>query len=1311
MISKDDTTSIKKLLSILGFTSEDEKLYTKNYASANSPLIINIDEQHIDYNGIGITLGRQTTSNFSDPENFVVLECVDRLLEKGYRPQDIELEPEWRLGHSDKSGFADIWVRTFKGNAFTGSENDKQSLLIIECKKWDKFEEAWKDTMYDGDQLFSYFQQEKATKYLCMYTSDLKNGKIDIQYKLINVQDNEVMLHNLQNKDVLTYKAASNNKELYRVWKETYHCEYETMGLFEVDIPAYEPGKKKFTVNDLRLVSAETIQKKYNEFATILRQHNVGALENAFDKLVNLFLAKIVDETNNPNDLRFYWKGSAYDDDYQLQDRLQKLYSEGMKRFLNEDVTYIEDSQIDHAFRRFKSDPDATRDTIKKFFRELKFYSDNDFSFISVHNERLFRQNAIILRKVVKMIQDIRLKSSSSNADYQNQFLGDLFEGFLNKGVKQSEGQFFTPMPIVRFLVSSLPLEQIIRDSQEIPSAIDYACGAGHFLTEYAVRIREFVEKYHPDIPLNEYFSHITGIEKEYRLSKVSKVSAFMYGHDEERIVYGDALIKNDQVRDGSYDLLVANPPYSVKGFLDTLSSIQRNAYRLFNDDINIDKNNSIETFFMERAAQLLKPNGVAGIILPVSVLTKGGIYAKARSLILETFNIVAIAQFGSGTFGKTGTNTVILFLRRKENDPADAEHLRGRVESWFNDHHDGDEVYEDFDLLMTYCDHQGYRWDDYQEFLGGNINKTLLETEVFEDYYNSFYSTSRSAMKDVNEQAKKIRNSFVARTKTRTYKDLPEIIKEHERSAAFIRFVKEIEQEKIYYFLLAYLVPNRVVIVTNPQTNAENKKYLGYEWSDSKGNEGIKYLNVAKTTNTAAEGDADDDDTISQVQGISDIRTPLFNPADLTDEKKINTIIRDNFLGEEAEIPEELEQYVKMTNLVNMIDFKRTAFTKEIKTSVTIEYHVESKFDLIPIKKYCTAINPSRDEFQDYDDTTKVSFVEMSSLDKGFINHKESRTLGEMKGGGYTNFRDNDVLIAKITPCMENGKCAIAQSLENGLGLGSTEFHVFRTDNYDKAKYLLEYLNREEVRKVAASNMTGASGHRRVPIDFYEKLPIPNAPVNVIGSITSECNEIDNEAIEARQDLAVIEGNIEDILSKALNGELYSVKLSDDSLFEVSIGRRVLTSQFVKDGMYDTYSANVLVPFGKTATSVLNDFSKPSVLWGIDGDWMVNFIDKDKPFNPTDHCGVIRVKDESVVIPRYLAYPLKEAGIRERFSRANRASTERIKSLTLTVPSIDVQRDVVSRLEKFDEEISRLEATIASVASRKQIILDKYLK
>lgn len=97
-----------------------------------------------------------------------------------------------------------------------------------------------------------------------------------------------------------------------------------------------------------------------------------------------------------------------------------------MKKFLGEDVTYIEDAEIDKAFRRFKNDPDATRKTIKDYFRALKFFSDNDFSFISVHNKKLFQQNAIILRKVILMLQDIRLKDSDTH-----QFLGDLFEGFL----------------------------------------------------------------------------------------------------------------------------------------------------------------------------------------------------------------------------------------------------------------------------------------------------------------------------------------------------------------------------------------------------------------------------------------------------------------------------------------------------------------------------------------------------------------------------------------------------------------------------------------------------------------------------------------------------------------------------------------------------------------------------------------------------------------------------------------------------------------------------------------------------------------
>ena len=289
---------------------------------------------------------------------------------------------------------------------------------------------------------------------------------------MINVQDNEEKLKN--DPELLAYKDAKNNKQLFRVWHDTYQCDAATRGLFEDDIQPYHIGKNKFSVKDLYPISNDEIKKKYNEFATILRRHNVGAKENAFDKLVNLFLAKVVDETNNPDDLHFYWKGAAYDDDFSLQDRLQRLYRDGMEKFLNETVTYIENEQIEKAFRWYKKDPDATMKTIMEYFRALKFYSDNDFSFISVHNERLFKENAKILREVLLMLQDIKLKSTAEEGrdTETNQFLGDLFEGFLTKGVKQSEGQYFTPMPIVRFIVSSLPLEQIVSQSERILRAL-----------------------------------------------------------------------------------------------------------------------------------------------------------------------------------------------------------------------------------------------------------------------------------------------------------------------------------------------------------------------------------------------------------------------------------------------------------------------------------------------------------------------------------------------------------------------------------------------------------------------------------------------------------------------------------------------------------------------------------------------------------------------------------------------------------------------------------------------------------------------
>lgn len=461
---------------------------------------------------------------------------------------------------------------------------------------------------------------------------------------------------------------------------------------------------------------------------TILRQHNVGSHENAFDKLINLFLAKIVDETINPSELQFYWKGAAYDDYYSLQDRLQKLYKEGMEKFLGEQVTYIDQKQVSDAFRLFKNDPDATKRTVLNYFKQLKFYTNSDFAFLDVHNEELFYQNAVILKKIVKMLEDIKLKTEE-----QNQFLGDLFEGFLDDGVKQSEGQFFTPLPIVKFLVSSLPLEEIIRDNSEIPKAIDYACGAGHFLTEYASAIKEYIEKY-KKTPVSEYYKEIYGIEKEYRLSKVSKVSAFMYGQDDIQIIYADALANNARIFDSHFKVLIANSPYSVKGFLETLTDNERSNYELSAYVSDISKNNSIETFFIERAKQLLASDGVAAIILPTSVLSNGNIYIACREILLKYFEIVSIVELGSGTFGKTGTSTATLFLKRRNTNPDISEHYLNRVNSWFNGDSTKDIVFDDTDYVLEYCEHCGIDFKEYTNWLKDSDHPTA---DIFAEYEN----------------------------------------------------------------------------------------------------------------------------------------------------------------------------------------------------------------------------------------------------------------------------------------------------------------------------------------------------------------------------------------------------------------------------------------------------------------------------------------------------------------------------------------------------------------------------------------------
>jgi restriction endonuclease S subunit len=162
---------------------------------------------------------------------------------------------------------------------------------------------------------------------------------------------------------------------------------------------------------------------------------------------------------------------------------------------------------------------------------------------------------------------------------------------------------------------------------------------------------------------------------------------------------------------------------------------------------------------------------------------------------------------------------------------------------------------------------------------------------------------------------------------------------------------------------------------------------------------------------------------------------------------------------------------------------------------------------------------------------------------------------------------------------------------------------------------------------------------------------------------------------------------------------------LGDTHLFSVFIGRRVVETQLLPNGEVPVYSANVFEPFGYINERLLTDFSVPSVLWGIDGDWMVHYIPENSEFYPTDHCGVLRVNTDAVH-PRCLAWALEEEGKRRGFSRTLRASIDRVKRLTIQLPPIDEQRKTAEQVFEYEAKIIAAKTKLSELEGKKQDIL-----
>ena len=195
--------------------------------------------------------------------------------------------------------------------------------------------------------------------------------------------------------------------------------------------------------------------------------------------------------------------------------------------------------------------------------------------------------------------------------------------------------------------------------------------------------------------------------------------------------------------------------------------------------------------------------------------------------------------------------------------------------------------------------------------------------------------------------------------------------------------------------------------------------------------------------------------------------------------------------------------------------------------------------------------INPRLDKSA-YADELTVSFVPMLAVEAGtgVIDVSHVRPFHEVKKG-YTHFQENDVLFAKITPCMENGKMAVVPLLKNKIGFGSTEFHVLRTSNRVSEQYIFYFVSSQLFRKNAEHNMTGAVGQRRVPATWLanEYVLLPPLPEQriIVARIEKILSQITRLLKETDAQLIKTKLLRQSILKRAFSGKLVAQDSHDE--------------------------------------------------------------------------------------------------------------------------------------------------------------------
>ncbi len=1247
--------AIKRLITAIGFAPQDGKsgIYFKGYPAHNGySIFVDFNSRTITYDssenpsGTAIKVWDRRTSDFSKDENFVVLECVDRLLSKGYAPACIELEKNYTSGRGH-SGQVDILIKTPDGVPF----------LMFECKTWGSEYEKEKSKMAkDGGQLFAYYVNARATRFLCLYTSHAGKA-VEYRSSVVDVEDD--------------WAGLSEVKDIYSHWNKNF----KDNGIFDSYAAPYDIKHKALTYGDLETLKEEDGGKIYHQIMEILRHNAISDKPNAFNKLLNLFVCKIIDEDKNPDDeLAFQWLEGDTNESLQL--RLNDLYKDGMWRFL--EIRVIDYSQDDVA-ERLASLDSATKQWIMEMYTNTRLKKSPNFAFVEVQDERTFALNAKVVREIVELLQVYKFRYAQ-----RHEFLGNFFELLLNTSMKQEAGQYFTPVPITRFILSSLPLQKLIqgrvdtRNSQPLPTVIDYACGSGHFLTEYMSQIQTIIDSgsidlRHASPAVRNQFQawqgvikfqwakdYVYGIDLDNRLVKTTKVSAFFNGDGEANIVWANGLdhfTKSETYRDklklahgqdnGQFDILISNPPYSVDSFKGTVA-FGEESFTLY--PYLTDNSSEIECLFVERMKQLLKVGGWAAVILPSSILTNSGIHARARDILLKYFKFKAIVELGSGTFMKTGTNTVVLFLERR-ND-LDHVNITREVDQFF-------------------------------------VSKNDVAVAGLENAFSTFVSSIYDGL-SLDDYLSIFSDAPTEKAKTHElYLDYKKIYGEEDTDKAIA-----IEKDKMLCFLLTH---DQKIVLIKTGKGTEEKKFLGYEFSERRGHEGLHWLSGG---------------------------TKLYDESNPLNPQKVSSYIYHAFLGKRCEVDKTLTDHVSYGCMSGFIEYGTAKFDKKINLGQKVK--VNSVYQMVALNTQVYIVSGVTFDKDDQvtGETSKailtsdnisneceLQIVKRIYLRDDFLVNDEKR------------LRSGDIFICLSSGSKEHvGKCAIIKQDIPFFAGGFMGILRKKSDSI-LMKYLWAVLASTQYRTILGQESTGANINNLGGSLGNIKVPLP--PLDVQQKVVEGIEEIEDRERSLRVDVDKIRTEISGATWFSDNVPVVQI----DKVAKVQGGKRLGVGESfsavktafpyirVSDFKNSTVDAANLQYISASQREKIKKYviRSSDVYISIAGTLgLVGIVPDDLDgANLTENAAKLTPNTDRID-KNFLMYVLRSSSLQQQIQSATvglgtpKLSLDCIRRLQLPLPPLAEQQKIVAKIQIAEGRIAELNAQLDGLKVEKNAILDK---